>query len=566
MAWAEDKRLAWVALGCAMAVAAAIVLWLGRGMTFWGDELAVLMASPHLTLSEALRPHDGHLALTARVVYKVFFEAFGTAYLPFRLLTVGATLSTVALLFAYASRRVGPWVALAPSVVLLAFGSDSLHVLVGNGFAVLLSITCGLGALLALERSDRRGDAVACALLCLGAATYTVALAFVVGAAIAIVLGEDRRRRIWVVGVPVALYAAWWLWTLHLGGGSESQVSLLNILVTPAWGFQTLSEVLGALSGLDYPFSGPTNPPLSQAGPTLALLAFVGFGLRLWWRPVPAALWASAGVILALWLMGALTADPSGRSPSDARYLYSGAVVALLVGANAVAGLRWSKGAVVAIYVTAAAGLGANLTLLQDTATDLRGIYAVQTRAAFTGLDLAGRRTAADFVPPAPIGIELPLLGPQSPLGFPFGALAAGKSASQAYLDAAERYGPLGFSVQQLREQAEPARAQADSVLIAALGLKLMPASGAVAGADCKRTRPGFAQGYEARLPRGGALLRAEAPGTEVQVRRFASTTAFGVGTLKPGQAAVLRIPSDRVAAPWWVYAPGSSLTVCALR
>ncbi len=69
--------------------------------------------------------------------------------------------------------------ALAPCLVLLVFGSDSLHVLTGNGFTVVGALGCGIGALLALERDDRGGDLGACALLCLGLATYTVALAFV---------------------------------------------------------------------------------------------------------------------------------------------------------------------------------------------------------------------------------------------------------------------------------------------------------------------------------------------------------------------------------------------------
>lgn len=533
-------------------------------MTFWGDELSLMLTSPHLSLRDAVQPHEGHLVVVTRIVYKGMFEAFGTAYLPFRLLTLGTVLLTVGLLFTYAARRVRPLVALAPCLVLLLFGSDSLHVLLGNGFGVLFGVACAIGALLLLERSDRRGDVGACVLLCLAIATYSVALAFVVGVGVGILLRDDRLRRIWIVAVPVALYAIWWLWSQSLDAGSGSQASILNGLLVPAWGFQSLSAVLDALSGFGYRFaadapSPPVGPPLAVAA--LAVLAWRGVR-----GPLSRTFLTALATMLALWFLGALVSDSQmGRVPDDPRYLFPGAVVVVLVAAEAAAGLRWSRAGIVVLYLFAASGLAVNAVELRDRSAELRNIDAVQTRAALTGLEVAGHRTALTFVPPPPPDLELPLLGAQSPLAVPFTTLPDGESPSRAFLTAAERYGRLGFAVGDLQAHGEPATGAADAVLIGALRLGLRAVTPATPVGACTTESASADAGATARLPRGGALLRANHT-TEVRVRRFGVDTTFGIGTLEPRQAAVLRIPVDRVHAPWWAYAPDASLTVCALR
>lgn len=559
-AWGDEKRWAWIALACAMALAAVLILWFGRGTTFWGDELAILIASPHFSVGEALQPHEGHLILTARVVYQVLFEVFGVSYTPFRLLTVATVLLTVGLFFVYASRRVRPLVALAPCLVLLVFGSDSEHLVFGNGFIVLLSVSCGLGALLALERGDRRGDASACALLCLGIASYSVVLAFVAGAAVAIFLGEDWRRRAWVVVLPTVLYVAWWLWSQGVAGGNgESSVVASNVLLFPSWGFQALSAVLGSLSGFGYRFA-PSAPPPSVGMP-LAALALVALGWRLGRRSVSGTLWAALTVLLVLWMLEVLVYNPGWRLPEDPRYMTPMAIIVLVVAAEAAAGMRWSRAGIYGLYAAALAGLMVNVTLLHDQAAEFRNITAVQTHAAFTGLELAGRNATDHFFPRPLSGVMLPLVEEQSPLAIPFSAVPEDRPISREYRAVVERDGGLGYSVAELRAHGEPARAQADAMLVGALDLKLVPAKPSVLSGSCRSTG---GAGGSLPLPRGGALLEAKGGATEVQVRRFGAVT-FGVGTLDPGQPAVLRIPTDRSAAPWWGYAPAAALRVCAL-
>ena len=64
----SEERLARVCLVVAMAIAAVVILWLGRETTFWIDELTVYLQSPGLTLEEALRTHIGHLVVTVRLL------------------------------------------------------------------------------------------------------------------------------------------------------------------------------------------------------------------------------------------------------------------------------------------------------------------------------------------------------------------------------------------------------------------------------------------------------------------------------------------------------------------
>jgi hypothetical protein len=530
-------------------------------MTFWGDELAWMLESPHLSLSGALQPHEGHLVLTTHLVYKALFELFGTAYLPFRLLTLVTILLSVSLFFVYASRRVGALLALAPSLLLLAFSGDALHVLFGNGFTILFAVCCGLGALLLIEAGTRRSDLGACALLCLGIATYSVALAFVLGAALAILLSEGRSR-LWVVVVPALLYAVWWLWAPDSG---ENHGSLANALLLPAWSFQSLGAVLAALSGFEFNFS-VASPP-APVGPALAVLALVALAWRLGGKRVPTPVWVTATVLVGLWLLQVLVSTKNGgRLPDESRYMYPGAIAVLLVLAAAAADLQLSRRSVYALFGVTLACAAVNVSSLHERADELRNIDSVQMRAALTGLELAGSRIAPRFLPPPRADFDLPLLGHQSPLGVPFTALPAGQSAAADFPAAIERYGRLGYASSELVARGEPAGAEADSVLVGALALQLSDLAPDTRGRPpCVTITSGIGVNPTARLPRGGAVLRAGKDGAEVQVRRFGHDVAVPLGALRPHAVVALSIPPDRVAIPWRIYVPSGRLTACSL-
>jgi hypothetical protein len=550
---ARFDRVAWLLLCAAMAAALALILWLGRDTTFSIDELAWFATTPGLDLEDALSPHAGHLILTSRLAYAAIFETLGAGYEPFRLLTGAALLLTVALFFVYASRRVGRTVALAPCLILLVFGSDAVHVLVGNGFTVLLALSCGLGALLALDRGDRRGELAACALLCLGVVTYTVALAFVVGVAVVVLLQDDRWRRIWVAAVPTALYAIWWLWSLGRADSSDDQLSLSNILLIPSWTFHAVDAVLGALSGLDYDFSGEVGSGAPDVGPILALAALVAVGWRLSRGRVPATFWAAIAIALSLWAMQAI-APTVFRTPETARYLFPGAVATLLVLVEAGRGLRWSRGAVVALYAVAVVGVATNLIKLRDEGRELRSTITPSALTDLGALELAGERADPAF--------QLPETEPRSPLTLSFAAIEEqGEPPLAAYLAAVERYGALGYAPEEIGAQTEVDRVRADALLARALGVGLEPYDGTLQGCRRLEAEPGGV--VSLTLPPRGLVLESDQPTAPVEVQRFGTEVAVPLAGLSPGQPALLRIPPDGAAEPWRASVAVESLRAC---
>jgi hypothetical protein len=540
--FARAERAGWWLFAALAALGAAILFWAGRDTGYSPDELAWFMHSPDLGVDGALQPHAGHLILTTRIAYKLIFETVGVDYFWFRLLTAATVVLSAALFFAYVSRRIGRVAALAPTAVLLVFGSDATHMVLGNGFTVVGAVACGVGALLALDREDRTGDALACALLCLGAATYTVALAFVAGIAVSVLLRGDRWRRIWIVAVPVALYAAWWLWALHLNSSSEGQLAPGDILLFPSWAFQSLAAVLSAVTGLDYEFAA-TAPNAAGVVFAFALLGAVAWRLRR--GSVPIMLWAVIGAALALWLMGSLARTPL-RQPDSSRYLYPGAVMVLLVCAWAVVGTRFSRRALVAIFAVAAIGVATNVALLRD-GTDLFRAVAVATRAELGALTLADGSANPDYVPSA---------SPTLALGFTSVA-EDDLQPTAAYLTASERYGSPGDTPAEIRGGDEPTRARADAVLVGAIGLTLAPTDEQRPTAGCVDLVPGADLSLE---PGETALLFGQDQAAKINVRRFASATGTSIGTLAPDSGALLAPPSDSITDPWHVSADAPAL------
>ncbi len=544
-------RWALVVFGAAMLVAFVVILILNRGMTQTPDELSFFLTTPTLSPREAVEPYGGQLLLTTRVVYRVLLEVFGSGYLPFRVLAATTVVATVAVFYAYASRAIGRVAALAPSLVLLFFGSDSLHVLAGNAFTVLLPIACGIAALLAIKRGDRLGDAAACALLCLAVLTYGTGLAVTVGVATAIFLRADRWRRAWIVLVPVGMYAAWWLWA-RTSTDAGSGIVAWNLLVIPAWSFESLGAVVSSVVGLNYKFAGAPGP--IQAGPALALVALAALAWRAKTGPLPRTFWPALGAILALWAMQSLAANEAENFPTSSHYMFPATLLVLVVALQAARGLRWPGAVLLVVFAVATISVGTNLSTLRHRASAYRYEYAPQARAALTGLDVAGPSADPTF---AFAGLSL---HPGLELAF-----AAGREApTTAYLAASERYGALGYEPAELSETGKGTQpreaAIADTVLVTALRLAIQPGQREARGSGCRRigARPATFP-----LEPGNAVLLRGASGP-VTVRRFSATATNQIGVATPDRPFLLRIPRDRAPErPWQVSVAGSSLRVC---
>ena len=447
--WNASVRPNWPLFTLLATIAGAVLLWAGRQTSYSPDELAWFIHSPGLDLNGALQPHAGHLILTTRLVYGLIFDVVGVDYVSFRILTALTVIAAGALFYAYTSRRIGSLAALAPTAILLVFGSDATHMVLGNGFTVVGSVACGIGALLALDRDDRRGEVIACALLVLGVLTYTTALAFVLGIAVSLLIRPDRWQRLWIVAIPIVVYATWWIWSLDQSVNSGSQIVVSDVLVFPAWAFQSLAAVASAVTGLDYEFA-PTAT--NAAGTVLAFVVIGVIGWRIRRRGVTPALWAVIATALALWLMGSVS-QTDLRQPDSSRYLYPGAAIVTLALAGAAATLPRSRGAVVAIFAVAAVGVATNLALLRDSTDLFRGVAAI-SRAEIGGLALAGGQADPAFVP----------TGGSPTVALAFASVGLdGLQPTGSLLTATGRYGIPGDDVDELRAADETSKARADA-------------------------------------------------------------------------------------------------------
>ncbi len=527
-------------------------LWFGRGTTFSGDELVWVASTPGIDLYTVFQPHGGHLLALTRLVYWPLLEVFGLAYLPFRLLAIAATLLTVWLLFEFGRRRTDPLVALAPCLVLLFFGSDYLHLLQGNGFTVMLSVAMGIAALLSLEADTRKGDLLACLWLVIGVFAYTVILPFVAGAAVMIALRRSERRPYWVAAIPLAIYGLWRIWLLladagSIGGGIEIWLSV----VVPAWGFQSLSAVLNALTGLSYGFDGTaSSTPTGLAGPPLALLALFVTGRTIARRGLRSGLLVATVVLISLFAIQCLASGsaPEGRFPGDARYMYPGAVVVLLCGFELARRWRPGRSGLVALALVALCGIGANLTLMANNSTLLRE----------QGRDFRANVGAVALVVEG---------GPDDGRARPEQRTIGDNSTSVAVAMYFQDYGRFGYGADALRGQPPERRDAADRILVglaAALGsISLTPAAEGSGSYGCRVLSAADGSTVTLEAPPGRLLMRS-ATGGEVRVGRFADLAAVPVGSLSPGQSSALDLPSDSAQDPWQIAFVGPKLRVCS--
>jgi hypothetical protein len=541
-------RVCWIVLAAAMAVAAALILYLNRGTVFYFDELAWLYESPGMdTPGELLQPHGGHLIATTRLVFKAILETVGPEYVVFRVIAVTSVLLSTGLFYALVKRRIGGLLALAPTLVLLFLGSAWQHVVIPIGFPITFSVTAGLAALLLLDRGDRKGDTAACLLLVVSVLTYTTGLAFLVGVAIFVLLRADRRRRIWIFLVPLVLYAAWFLWSLSLSGSAEGEARASNALLIPNWIASSLAAVMAGLFGLGYDFSqGVTDSVESAWGRVLAAVAIVALVLRIRRGKVPISVWAFLGIALAYWTLGAL-ASGVNRTPESVRYMYVGSVAVLLVASAALPPIRLSKQLVGTLFVVVVLCLGANLALLRDAGSRFRE-YSAGVRARLAALEIAREHVDPSIDAPDAVLIDAP---------------------ASAYFAVVDRYGSIAFSLAELEQQSEAIREETDRVLATALGLRLDVSRSQPAVQGCDTAIRGTPEGpVILELPRMGATLRARGPGpAALTLGRFGDLPSAELGSLSPREPATLRIPPDTSPTPWRAAVAGaSSVEVCALR
>jgi hypothetical protein len=535
-------------LGVALAAGTAMTLVMTREMTFFQDTWAFIINRREITVDTLLQPHNEHVVVFPVLIEQLLLRVFGLTNAGPEYVLLSLFLAVTALLlYVYVKRRVGPWLALFATILLLCLGPAWEVLLWPFEITFLGPILFGLAMLLALERGDRRGDIAACVFLVCAIGFSGLGICFIAGAVVAVLQGPRATwlRRAYVFAVPLLLYGAWYLgW----GQEAESHLSLHNILVSPRFVFDSVAASLGSMLGFGTPVGATPDPSWGRA---LLVGLVVVLGLRqLQLRTsLHPGLWPALAAALANWFLTAFNAFP-GRDPASSRYLYVGAVFILLILANLLQGIRPGRNALIAGAVVTALAIGPNLTILED-GRDVLEPQSVLTRADTAAIEIA-RRTV-------PEGFQLT----EEVAGTPsLPNVYAGE-----YLEAVEEYGSPAYTPAELLEAPDAGRKQADVVLSQALPLSTVTRLGgyrAQAGPGCVETGAGAAGAV--RLGPGETRIEvASGAHADFSLRRFAAGE-YPVRTegADGDSVTLLRIPRDTARQPWFLRVEASQpVRVC---
>jgi hypothetical protein len=329
-----------------LAAAALIPLvWLGRDMTFYHDEWALILKRD-LTIDGVLAPHNEHLSATLVILYRVLLGTVGMgSYWPYLGVTFALHLAVAGLVYVIV-RREAPegstaW-ALGAMAVMLLLGSGGDDILWAFQTATIGAVAAGMAAILVAPR--RPG--LAAALLAIAMATSGAGLAFLVGTGVRLLLTRPRVLP-WLV-VPTALYLAWFV-TYGASG--------VNALRSPS--FDGVPAYVA--SGLAAAAAGAAGTTILFVG---ALICAVIVADLLPARPLPSLTVAllATGVVFFV-IAGTVRAELGPEQATASRYVYIVAPAFVVAGAILLSRLPRPMGTWVSAIVLAVALVG-NVGLL----------------------------------------------------------------------------------------------------------------------------------------------------------------------------------------------------------
>jgi hypothetical protein len=558
-----ERRIGLGLLAAAMVASALVLLLIGHGQTVQGDELGYATRLATQGLGHALfdTPPNKYLIPVPLVVYRAMFEVFGLDhYFAHRVVAVVLVLLCAGLFYEYARRRVGYLLALAPTVLLLFYGSGWETVLTAMRLPSLIAVACGLGALLALEKRTLVWDAIAAVLLCAAVTSHPTGLAFTAAAAVVILLSPTpgRWQRAWVFVAPAVIFGVWYL------VGRTTTPTPFPTTFSDVFRFVRQSWVMvsATVTGLSGVVPIPVyRQPIAQALGAL-LFAFVAVVAILRFRRMPPAFWAALvgfGVVTA----GTRISHPIFVTADQNRYLFPEAVLFLLIFAGLAGPFKLPRWAQWATVVAILLGVVVNVDNLRDGAVDGRATSHT-TLGQLSAVELAG--------PNLQPGYEPSLLD-----------TTAGQD-----LAAMRKFGSPALNASELASAPLGTRTAADRMLAGSLGLALDPsttalgkpgsapqvvqerAGRAVARNGCISVSPRSsgqpaAALAELSLPRDGVSLSArDLSQVHVLLGKFADPSV--ALPLASGHVAVLETPEDETGVPWKLTVIADrEVTVCGL-
>ena len=536
-----------ILMGVALLASALLIVALCRDLTFFQDSWGFLLDRQDFSAGSFFDPHNEHIVVVPVAITKLLLELFGMTSGRPEMFAMTLTLVIAGwLLFVYVRRRIGPWPALMAASLLLFLGAAWPILLWPFENEFTIPIAAGLAMLLLLDREDARGDAWACAALLLAVLSGSLGISFVIAAAVDVLLKHRERgwSRAYVFLLPGLVYLGWYAgW----GHDAENHLSLRNVLESPHYVFDGFASALDSLAGLStIPVDSPGQP---DWGRPLLIGAIALVALGQWRRPgFSRGFWVVSAAALSYWLLAAFNYIP-GREASASRYVYAGAVFVLLIAAELLRGVKFSRRGLIVAGVLTVCAIGPNLAQMWD-GRDWLQEQTVLTRADTAALDIASRTVPDEFR----------LLSLEST-----GTASLGVVVADKYLEATDRWGSPAYSPAELETAPQPGRHYADILLSQMLPLSTETDLGVYdrgsAAENCVVLPAGSASPTsEVQLSPG--LTRIElAPGPHAgfTLRRFATGEYPVVTEGADGESTtLLRIPRDNASQPWHLHVEAS--------
>jgi len=521
-------------LAILMAASAGLLLTLTSGFTFITDEWDLVLLRPGWGPDSLLEPFHEHIVLAPAIVYKLLQSAFGMeSARPMQVAAISAFLAGAGLLFAWLKGRVGEWAALIGAAIVLFLGAAFEDLLWAFQLGYFGSLACGIGALVALDRDDERGDLAASLLLVASLAFSSMAIPFVAGAFVEWLTNPRGRRRRWFVpAVPIALYALWWIgW----GREAESDASLSNLPDAPRYVWDAASAGMTSMLGLATgDGSEPDQPHLIWGRISLVALAALG-----WWRllrlgRVPRGVMVTGAIALAFFLLAALGQNDL-RPPTSSRYQLPAVIFILLVCGELLRGLRIPGPALVVAGAVVLATSLSGIDLLRDQAESRWKPSSIANRVVLGAVTTAGEAARP--------GYALDLTSVSVPV--------------ERYLDEVRASGSPGYSPERIAGMDGAHRGLADRALVDVEGIALSGQDPGPPGSGCRAANAGPGAALELQPGAVSKVINREGRQLAVSLARFGDPPGVPVGSALAGSRAWLTLPRDGSGRPWRVSLDG---------
>ena len=310
-------------MGVAALTAFLTLLWLGRGLTFFADEWAV-MADRTISLDSFIQPFNEHWLGVTIVIYRLMLQTFGLGtYMPYLALLAALHVIVVLEVYGVARRSTAAPLAALAAVVIAFFGSGFENLFWSMQIGFLIAIVLGLGALIVLRDSLSTSRVVAATgLLTVGMMTSGFGIFMLVFVGLDLLLDPTRRRLALALLVPGLVYVAWYLAIGRSGlATARDPFTIAAVLSVPKFVLEGVGTAFGSVIGV-----GPT-----VGIPAAGVLA-VGLVVRhVRGGHVPHRALAAFGAIVFMYaLLGLIRAQLFDGAAEYSRYAYLSGIFAML--------------------------------------------------------------------------------------------------------------------------------------------------------------------------------------------------------------------------------------------